>query len=353
MFFDFDPRRGGGANGRLGADSAPPSMEKALEGKGDGAEGPEGDFAREVDEAADARAVERALTNAASRVSGLGSARLVPLQRRGLDPGLEVASVAAHPGARVWGWLVVDESADRLGDRDEPVRRRLATLGMIAGGALDRLEARARANPPAPAHRRFEMEPTPTQTTKREPNSPRAGEGAKPPAPGIHDETFLHAVMPLFFNQAKRHAEPLSILYLAIDRLDAIRALLGAEQADRTTIGVGRLIASRIRSSDFVARLNDDRLVVVLPRADFDGALVVARKLRRIAAEEGARLSEAPELTISIGAASFPSSASELADLHDAADSALSAAQGLGRNRVETAPPRAQGHALAPATGEV
>jgi len=351
MFFEFNPRNEGGANGRLAAESASPSAGGALEETGRGDESLVDDFVREVAEAIDAPAVERALTSAARRVSGIGSARLVPLQKRGLVPGFEVASVAARRGARVWGWLVVDESAERFGDRGGLVRRHLATLGMIAGDALDRLEARTRINPTTPAQPRLEFGSTPTHAARREADSPDVG--AKPSTPSIHDETFLHAVLPLFFNQAKRHAEFLSVLYVAIDRFDAIRALLGSEQADQTARGVGLAIASRIRSSDFVARLNDDRLVVVLPRADIDGALVVARKLRRIVTEEAGLLSEAPELTVSIGAASYPSCASDLAELHGAAGSALSAARESGRNRAEMAPLRASRHALHPAACEV
>jgi len=335
MLFEIDPRRGGGANGRPAAESAAPGAGSALEGES--GENPVDDFAREVAEASDAQAVERALTSAARRLTGSGSARLVPLQKRGLVPGFEVAPVAARRGARVWGWLVVDQSAERLGERDNFVRRRLETLGIIAGDALDRAEARTRASLSTPADRPLRRGSAASLAVGWGLGSSQAQ--AVPSAPGLYNETFLHAVLPLFFNQAKRHGEPLSVLYVAVDRLEAIRGLLGAEQADRTTRGVGLAIASRIRSSDFVARLDDHRIVAVLPRADLDGALVVARKLRRAVADEAELLSDAPGLTISIGAAAYPSRALDLGGLHNAAASALSAARTLGGNRAETAPP--------------
>ena len=48
----------------------------------------------------------------------------------------------------------------------------------------------------------------------------------------IRDEAFLVAFLPYAVAQAKRHAEPVSLLCLETDRLAAIRELLGAELAE-------------------------------------------------------------------------------------------------------------------------
>lgn len=315
MYFKFDPRTNGETNGRPRPQSTPSDAASAWwEEPGATLED---DFAQQVAEADDLQGVELALIQAAESLTGVGSARLAPLPRRGLEPGFEAAAVAARRGARVWGWLVLDESMERLGDRRESVLRRLGKLGMIAGRVLDRIETRDLATPP-----RAISSPSRAATA--------SGRGANPwsAISGIHDETFLNAVLPLFFNQAKRHGEPLSILYVAVDRLEAIRSLLGAELADQAAHGVGRAIASRIRSSDFAARLADGRFVAVLPRADILGALIVARDLHQIVAETASTLSEVPGLSISAGAASYPSGASSLAELHEAAESALAAAHG-------------------------
>lgn len=321
MFFEFDSRNGGGGvNGRTETESLFPNA-----GGWDG--NPVDDFARESAAAMDAPAVERALTSAARGLLGSRSARFVPLQRRGLDPGFEAAVVASRPGARIWGWLVADEPVEGLGDRAGMIRRRLQTLGMTAAGALDRLAKAPRVDPP-----------TSVRGGKWRVDSPAVAAGADSPVPGVHDETFLHAVLPLIFNQAERYSEPLSVLCVAVDRIEGIRSLLGPDQADRTIRGVAREIVARIRSSDLAARLDDGRLVLVLPRVEIDGALMLAAQLRRAVAEKAKLISDAPGLTVSIGAAAYPSLASDLVGLRVAALSALSSARALGGDRAEPAP---------------
>lgn len=342
MYFRFDPRTNGETNGRPRPQSAPSDAASAWwEEPGATLED---DFAQQVAEADDLQDVELALIQAAEVLTGVGSARWAPLSKRGLEPGFEAATIASRHGARVWGWLVLDESMERLADRRDSVFRRLETLGVMAGRALDRIETRDLANPP----RAISDPSRPASAPDRVANPWSA-------ISGIHDETFLNAVLPLFFNQAKRHGEPLSILYVAIDRLEAIRSLLGAELADQAAHGVGRAIASRIRSSDFAARLADGRFVIVLPRADILGALIVARDLHQIVSETASTLSEIPDLTISSGAAAYPSRASSLAELHEAAESALAAARGPRIDRAAPAipAPSSPRSALHPAACEV
>ena len=72
---------------------------------------------------------------------------------------------------------------------------------------------------------------------------------------------------------------------VAIDRLGGIQELLGPGTADRLVRSVADSVASLIRTSDIVARLDDDRVVAVLPRAPavehFMSLRKSARPLRR------------------------------------------------------------------------
>jgi diguanylate cyclase (GGDEF)-like protein len=155
----------------------------------------------------------------------------------------------------------------------------------------------------------------------------------------LHDATFLNAVLPFALAQARRHHEPLSVLCIAIDRLAGIEELLGPHAVDNLVSSVGGTVAAHVRDSDIIARLYDDRVVAVLPRAPGGGALHVAQ---RICQEVKAKRQEecAPEITVSIGVATFPASADNVYSLFDAADLALAQAQSLGRNRACLAPKR-------------
>lgn len=305
----------------------------ALRGPGD----PSGeevlhDLAKTLAEAADTRTVGQALTAAARRVTGSNGVELIPDSGRRPASGSEMA-IELRRGGGTWGWLVVNETSSR----PSIVRRRLETLGAMASCAFDRLDAGAREV------ERTAPKPVEVRNSGRlEGALDKAAEetdlGYYPSAPTVHDATFLNAVFPFALSQARRHGESLAVLCVAIDRLSGIRDLLGGDQVDRTVQHTGRKIATLIRASDIVARLDDDRLMVLLPRAELDDGLTVARKLCQGVAENASLLSDAPVLTLSIGVASYPSCATSLYELLDASDAALSDAQSRGRNRASSAP---------------
>jgi diguanylate cyclase (GGDEF)-like protein len=155
-----------------------------------------------------------------------------------------------------------------------------------------------------------------------------------------HDATFLNAVLPFALNQARRHNEPLSLVCVAIDRLGGVRELLGTGAADRLVRDVADTLASLIRASDIVARLDDDRVVAVLPRAPGGGALHVAQKVCKAIAEKRRSDCEISNVTVSVGVATFPACADNVFSLFDAADEALARAQSQGRNQACLAPRR-------------
>jgi len=160
------------------------------------------------------------------------------------------------------------------------------------------------------------------------------------PAIQLQDATFLNAVLPFALSQARRHREPLSIVCVAVDRLSAIKQLLGKAESDRLVQHVAQTVGGLIRSSDIVARLDDDRIVAVLPRAPRGGAMHVAETICRVVQASSPPGCETPSLTVSIGAATFPSCADTVYSLFDAADEALAWAQKNGRSQAILAPPR-------------
>jgi len=151
----------------------------------------------------------------------------------------------------------------------------------------------------------------------------------------LHDATFLNAVLPFAIGQALRHREPISLLCVAIDRLHGIQDLLGRAVADRVVRCVGGTVVSLIRASDVVARLDDDRVVAVLPRACDAGALRIGQLICEKVAASRWSLADQPgmKITVSVGAATFPSSADNVFALFAAADDALARAQSHGRNQ--------------------
>ncbi len=151
--------------------------------------------------------------------------------------------------------------------------------------------------------------------------------------PVFRDATFLHAVLPYALGLSRRHGEPLSLLCVAIDGLNGIHKLLGRDRADCAVRNVGAHIGSMIRDSDIVARLDDDRIIVVLPRALIHDAWDLACRVCRTVEITPGLFPELPALTVSIGVAEFPACADNVYSLLDAADHALSMARNQGATR--------------------
>ena len=166
------------------------------------------------------------------------------------------------------------------------------------------------------------------------------------------DATFLNAVLPFALAQARRHGEPVSLVCVQPDRLGAIRNLLGPAIADDLVLDLARTVASLVRSSDIVARLDDDRVIALLVRARGDGAMGVARSIGHAVGESGLGSPCLPGASVSIGVAEFPAIARDAAALLEAADEALCMARAEGDVVAEVAQPRSTGvHDPSPAEG--
>jgi len=147
--------------------------------------------------------------------------------------------------------------------------------------------------------------------------------------------------------QARRRVEPLSLLDVAVDRLSALRELLGDELAESAIDRAARAIKATVRASDVVVRLEDGRLVVILPNASAENAARVAEAVRIAIARAGAASATMPTLTASVGVASYPDHAHDVAALRAAASAALTRARAMGYDRVARPSPIAAGEPAA------
>jgi diguanylate cyclase (GGDEF)-like protein len=155
---------------------------------------------------------------------------------------------------------------------------------------------------------------------------------------GPHEASILAAFLTFAQAQARRRHEPLSLMEVAVDRLDSIRELLGDELAEAAIERVIRAIKSTIRASDVVARLEDGRIAVLLPNANVDNALKVAETIRTAIARAGAASTTMPTLSASIGLATYPDHAHDVATLRAAASTTLTRAREQGNHQLATAP---------------
>lgn len=149
------------------------------------------------------------------------------------------------------------------------------------------------------------------------------------------------------FSRAQRYAYPLVVLEIAVDRLGHLRDVFGYELKEDVLGRVLALLIGATRGSDLIGRLPDDRLLVLVPHVQPDGAATLAERL--LSAARGLELrhdGRAFEVTLSIGGSwTVAGETLFFDDLLGCAATALDEAAASGGDRYVGRPP---GHTLAP-----
>jgi len=129
---------------------------------------------------------------------------------------------------------------------------------------------------------------------------------------------------------------PLAVAMFDVDHFKAVNDRYGHAVGDRVLQLIAARAAAVVRGGDLVGRLGGEEFGILMPGASLEEAALVAERLRQ--AMEAARETDEslPGVTISIGIAAREGQRNA-AELLAAADVALYAAKGEGRNRVRIA----------------
>jgi len=155
---------------------------------------------------------------------------------------------------------------------------------------------------------------------------------------GMANRNSFDERMEMEWKRARRENVPISILFMDIDNFKAYNEFHGHRQGDAALRAIASVIMRSLkRSSDFAARWDDEEFAALLPNTSLEGALKVAKEIRRnaetaeIVHENGAN----SNVTISIGVSVIvPSSASSVDAFISKADQALRSAKAAGKNKV-------------------
>lgn len=167
---------------------------------------------------------------------------------------------------------------------------------------------------------------------------------------GVANRRALEGRLEVEWSARERHGGALSVLMLDLDHFKVYNDAHGHPQGDELLRRIARVLEASIRRSDGLARYGGEEFAVVLPRTDKAQALNVAEKLRRSVEQtdfERGLHQPLGRITVSIGVATAPDDATSIHELIHAADTALFAAKGAGRNAVRAAslPPAGSGPA--------
>lgn len=161
---------------------------------------------------------------------------------------------------------------------------------------------------------------------------------------GLMDPVYWHRMAQAELTRAGELGTTAALLMLDLDHFSRLNSSLGHPAADDVLRAAATAVRAEVRQSDLVGRFGGDELVVLMPSVTAHGVEAVARRIRwrlshlvlEVTTNGGPAAVEG--LTVSIGAAFFPNSATALDRLIVAADAALFQAKHEGRDRLCVAP---------------
>ena len=104
----------------------------------------------------------------------------------------------------------------------------------------------------------------------------------------------------------KRYHRSLVIAVCEIDAYGEIEEKFGAQAAAKALKLIGKVVANKIRSVDFIARHKSDQFIFLMPETKGEQALKVLNKVRRSVGSIPFRFKDEPlKITLSIGVTQF------------------------------------------------
>jgi diguanylate cyclase (GGDEF)-like protein len=149
---------------------------------------------------------------------------------------------------------------------------------------------------------------------------------------GLYNRRHLDERLEREVQMARRNGDQVSLVLLDLDHLKRINDTFGHPVGDAVLRHVGATLREVVRTVDVCARYGGEEFAVILPYTDLEEALLTAERIR--AALSDMPLPPVGRVTASLGVATFPEIASDVASLVEEADRALYAAKRAGRNRV-------------------
>ncbi len=157
---------------------------------------------------------------------------------------------------------------------------------------------------------------------------------------GLVVHRHFQAKMEEEFRRARRYSKPLAYMMTDIDHFKKFNDTWGHQTGDMVLREVAKIVRDSARDTDIAARYGGEEFGVILPETDYEGAMLLAERLR--ARVENA-VFKGPQgdlkVTLSVGVSTMPRLQPETAlELIKFADDALYICKRNGRNRVEHAP---------------
>ncbi len=111
----------------------------------------------------------------------------------------------------------------------------------------------------------------------------------------------IQHLMRVEFSRAQRYGYPIVCLIVAVDQLGQVRDQFGYEAKEAVLNRMISLLHEKTRTSDFLGRLPDDRLMIIVPHSTPENIEIMASRLVARSAELSIPEVQGEALTFSIG----------------------------------------------------
>ena len=135
----------------------------------------------------------------------------------------------------------------------------------------------------------------------------------------------------------RRYRVPCALLMLDVDHLKSINDRFGHPAGDVVIRQIAQTLREVSRDNDTAARLGGEEFGLLLAGVDLERAAAAANRLRTVLSTK--RVEGVGTVTVSMGVAGCPESATSERTLYSASDRALYVSKNSGRDRVSVAPP--------------
>ena len=156
---------------------------------------------------------------------------------------------------------------------------------------------------------------------------------------GLGNHRLFHERLRQEMDRAERYGRPLSLIVFDLDDFKFLNDLHGHQEGDLVLRRVAAAASEDLRLSDMACRIGGEEFAILLPETGKRAARAAADRLcaRVRALPAGVRTT-----TVSCGVASFPGDAPNVTEFLAAADAALYAAKGRGKDRAASYTPAVQ-----------
>lgn len=158
------------------------------------------------------------------------------------------------------------------------------------------------------------------------------------PLTGLFNRSHIYTTVDNEIRRTRRSDRGFCLLMIDLDGLKAVNDSFGHHRGDDVLRALGGVILRSIRTVDSAYRYGGDEFLILLPETDIVGAFVVAEKIRASAEEIGEGAGGDATTSVSVGLVSHPEDGATVEELMIAADRAMYAAKGLGKNQISGYP---------------